>query len=407
MFDEVIAAAERAGAGGVPTRYDKATKSLSGVLDNEDVRHVLVTTKELTHTENSRTITIDAGPGHDVVAMATSRRVLVFVGGQENAGEPDVVIDLADVTGAEYRDSLLSSSVVVESQNQTIEFSPTDGAPDRFVSYVERLGSSWAALDAALDSVRDAMETFERRRTAGADTAAAAETVRSELERAREIPASEYEAPEDVMNAAIDGVAAEFEALQTDSRVQDVEDAIDAAAVTDDDEATCGHLRDACETLAATRSSVDDEDVHAALDGVEADLEERAEAFLADAATAREAARDADPLAAVDRFEEARQRFEAASSVADSVEAFDEANVAERARAVTVELYEALQTEAERLEEVADDGDGDEFERAKSALERAQALADHVPDADPDDLAEDIARLEAAVERSQWEWGKT
>jgi tetratricopeptide (TPR) repeat protein len=408
MFDEITAAARRAGNGGVATRYDKTTEGMSSVLnDGEIVQHVLATTKEITYTDNNRKITIDAGSGHHVASVVTNQRMLVFVGGQEETPEPDVAWHMSDVVEAEYRDSLLSTSVYLATSDESIELPPSKGAPETYVSYVDRTTTTWETLQSALESVRDAIETFEERKAAGSDTDDAVERVRSELERARNIPTEQYDAPEDTMNEAIDRVAEEFEAARTDVRAERIEERIEKAAAADDYGTICDLLGEASEELAATRSAVDDEDVHSSLDDLEADLAELAETFVGDAATARQEAEEADPVAAVELYVEAHQRYEAASAVADAVDAFDAADASDRRQAVTVELYDALQAKADHLEASGDEGDGDDYQRAKTALERARDVADRIPTADPDELEEDIARLEEAIERSEWVWGDT
>ena len=115
MFESVIEASKRTIAEDAePDAYDEATGALSNVLtDDEVIRHALISTKGIEHTQNSRKTTIEPGGDHRAVALVTDQRVLVLVGDDSDSPAPDAVFDRKEVTRVECEESLPRSALVV------------------------------------------------------------------------------------------------------------------------------------------------------------------------------------------------------------------------------------------------------------------------------------------------------
>ncbi|MFB6308942.1 MAG: hypothetical protein ABEH35_06395 [Haloarculaceae archaeon] len=385
---------------------DQAEDEFSHILrDGEELQHAMASTEGIEYTKDGRKTSIEPREYH-ALALVTDRRILFLVGDENSMREPEIELNLLDVTEVEQKDSFLSSSFFVSDGYETVRFVPEEGDAGQVVSYIERIGSNWRGLQSVLDSAREEIKMYRIKKDEGSDTTKAERRVENRIDRARSAANKYVDAPNDLLHAEVEEIVEEFEEARTDSRIRELEQKLDAVADADDHEAVCETLAEVDERLSEVRSAVDDEDKQATLDEIEAELETRVSEYVDAAVSAHEAATDSEPPESLEQYEAAFQRFRAASRM--GLPATNGLDPDEKHRTVGTELIEQLEQQAEQFEAAGDEaGDDveDEYERAKTALEHARSIAEDVPDVDPARFDEDIDRLDEAVERSKWQWG--
>jgi len=117
-----------------------------------------------------------------------------------------------------------------------------------------------------------------------------------------------------------------------------------------------------------------------------------------------------DPGEAVEAWRMARERYQAALSAEWDGEASVSAEALEFQLAwVTQRLIDSLLEHGDALEAAGDEQDSgvEQYERAKTQLERARELAAHHAHATAPVTTERIEELDEKVELSEWQWGNS
>jgi hypothetical protein len=392
--------------------------------DDEAITYVMVSTKGIEHTTESRTTTITPDADHSTYAVVTGQRVLFLVGTGSNEVSVDIEFEMVDVTMADARSGLLSNSLIVTAnQTNSVKFVPTSEADLAAVAdYIDRIADAWQDLRQSLAGARRAIEDFEDALAAGGDTHEEVQTAQSRLSSAIHAATRNDDGPSEVMMARIEAVQEELDALLVRSRMDRIDTLVgEAEAAVADGEltATIEAIVEADERLADAEEDLEnaeatDEVAWDALDAATDDVDEVAQdAIEAALDRCRTAAATDDPAAAVDAWVAAGEWFVAAreagwdgpGGVTREALAVQEAYVTGRRIDAMRRAAIAEEATADELGETHDDA-ADHYEAALDHLETAQAIAEDHPHAGTTALDDAIERIEEKREVTEWEWGQ-
>lgn len=398
-----------------------ATAALEPLLqDDETVRFVLTSSKGIEQTRDGRTTTVKLDSTHDAYAIVTDFRVLFLVGSDAEEASIDIEFDLSSITMAKARDSLLTSSlVVVSEQTTTVKFTPADG-PDleEVAGYVDRLSDSWADFLRAIATTRDAIEEFEATLKAGEDAREELTTAQSRLSNAYHHATRNEDGPAEAMLEMIEPVEAELDQLQVDARLDRVDDLLAEAETEDSFGDAVTSLVEARDRLDEARNALDDELLEG--DGVTETIDERetaiddyAVSLLADAEHACHQALEAgDASTRAAAWQTALERYRAlldadwsglGGADADALR-FQHAWVVGNRIEALCALSREREGAGDELDDAGDDAT-DSYEQAKAHAEAARALADAHPATNAHRFDDRLDDLEEKIEVSEWQWG--
>lgn len=388
--------------------------------DGETVRYVLTSSKGIEQTTDGRTTTVKPDSNHDAYTVVTDFRVLFLVGSDAEEPSVDIEFDLASITMAKARDSLLSTSlVVVSEQTTTVKFKPS-GGPDleEVADYIDRLSDSWADLLRAIARTRDAIEAFEESLKAGEDAQEELTTAQSRLSNAHHHATRNDDGPVETMLEMLEPVEDELDQLQVEARLDRVDDLLADVEAQDAFDDTVASLVEARDRLDEARDALEDDVLEG--DAASETIDERATtigdyaaSLLADAENACHQALDADdPSIAAAAWETALERYRALLAAdwdtlggvdADALR-FQLAWVVGRRIDALSALSGALEAEGDELDDDGDDAT-QTYERAKARADSARALADEHPHTNADRFTDRLDDLEEKIEVSEWQWG--
>ncbi|MCU4800499.1 hypothetical protein OB920_08965 [Halobacteria archaeon HArc-gm2] len=398
-----------------------ATAALDPLLqDGETVRYVLTSSKGIEQTQDGRTTTVQPGSSHDAYAIVTDFRVLFLVGSDAEEPSIDIEFDLPMVASSKARNSLLSSSLVVASEEKTtVKFTPS-GGPDveEVAEYIDRLSDCWADFHRAIAATREAIDAFEATLTAGEDAQEELTTAQSRLSNAHHHATRNEDGPVEAMLEILEPVEDELDQLQVEARLDRVDDLLADAEAEDAFDDAVAALVEARDRLEEARGALDEEALAGegaaeSIDERTAAIDDYATSLLADAEDACHQALDAaDADAAAKAWETALARYRTVRDADwDELGGVDEDALDFQIAWVVGNRIDALCARGAELETEGDDLDdsGDDaterFEAAKDAVETAQTLADEHPHTDADRFDERLEDLQEKVEVSEWQWG--
>lgn len=402
-----------------PSTGDLDAGSIEPFLaDAEVVQYVLASSEGIEHAMEDRTTTIEPGSDSFAYGVVTDRRIYFLLG--EAPSEPELSVDLEEISKADLRDSLLSATLVVATGSESVRFVPADGeTATEAASYISRIGAAWSNLFEALENARGALSTVESAVENDEDAKHAIQQARSRLSNAHHCATHQDDAPTELMRAEIEPIEAELERLRVDGRLDRIETLLEAGSDARDD----GDFEEAVETVVELAELV--ETVEQVLDDVEAPAASEtltsheetlaclATSLMTEAENACHRGLDADdPAAVVTAWDEALERYRSAISAewdgpADTtLDAlrFQLAWVVGNLIDALAARSEARETEADELEP-DDDEAVERYEAAKADVERARALANDHPHATGDAFVDSLGRLEEKIERAEWQWG--
>ena len=293
---------------------------LEPVLNEEEaIRYVMVSTKGIEHTTESRTTTVTPDSDHSTYAVVTGHRVLFLVGTASDEVSVDIEFDMGAITMAKARSSLLSNSLVVTAnQTNSVKFVPTSEAePEAVADYIDRISNAWQDLTRSLAGARESIDEFEAALAEGGDTHEHVQKAQSRLSSAIHAATRNDDGPSEDMMARIEEVEEELDTLRVRTRLERVDTLVeDAEASVDagEHDAAIESIVEADERLLDAKRDLEDaadsDTALGELDDATADVD-RVASMAIEAALARcdEAAATADPQAAVEAWSEAREWF--------------------------------------------------------------------------------------------------
>jgi len=388
--------------------------------DGETVRYVLTSSKGIEQTTDGRTTTVQPDSDHDAYAVVTDFRVLFLVGSDADEPSIDIEFDLPSITMSKTRDSLLSSSlVVVSEQTTTVKFKKS-GGPDleEVADYIDRLSDSWADFHRAIAATREAIDAFETSLKAGEDAQEELTTARSRLSNAHHHATRNDDGPVEVMLETLEPVEEELDELQVEARLDRVDDLLAEAEAQDAFEDAVISLVEARDRLDEARNALDDDVLEgtAAAEAIEeraASLDDYAGSVLSEAESAcHEALGAEDPSVVAAAWQTAIERYRTLldadwrtlGGVDTDALRFQLAWVVARRIDGLTALSHQLEARGDELDDDGDDAT-DSYERAKARVESARALAGEHPQMNADRFADRLDDLEEKIAVSEWQWG--
>lgn len=418
MFDRVsdISSSLTGGSGG----EEADPGELPALLHEDEVLvHALANGGSIEHTTDGRTTTVEPSGSEQAFMLVTDERILYVLGDQTD--EPEIVIDFTDFDAVHVRKGLLNSKLQVKTYDEEVQFAPKEGDIEAAEDYVDRVGSCWADMAAALGSARRIVAEIEEAAEDGRDDSSRFLDARSNLSKARRCATRDDDAPSEKIRARVDEVEVEVERRHVAALVDRAEtfDADVETALSD------GRYEDACESYTTAAAAIEDAreaaenaDVDLAetvdrLDALEEGLRVTGEAFLDESDAECETALAADDATvAVDAWEDAYDRYSAAVDAGWNGHApVSTAALEFQLTWVTSSLLDALGSHASMLEQEADDAGDDDaaqqfYDDAVEWYERAESFADDHPEREPEEFADAADRVEdKKLERSGWEFG--
>lgn len=413
MFDRISDLSNKSMSNGAGPSADELDGGpLAALLDErESVQHALAGNGGIDHTTNGRSTSIEPSSGHTAYMVVTDRRVYFVLGDDPESAE--VTFPHTDITTAELKSGLLNATVLVNTRDGSVRFTPADAELGETVAdYTARMASAWGEFDAALTDASDTIRDIEDRLSSGTETSRLVQAARSYISNARHAATYDDDAPTEMMESLIAPVEQELDALcvaiDTDQIEALLDDAREAKA-NDEYEIAFETLAQAHSTIADGRKAVTDGGVLEAINELGSTYDELVTMTFEDAENACYRGQTADdPGAAVDAWQEARERYDAALSA----EWDGEASVSAEALRfqltwVTQRLIDAHIDYAGALEGDAEDHDNtvDRYERAKTQLTRARDLASQHTYATAPVSTEHLAELDEQIELAEWQWG--
>ncbi len=385
--------------------------------EGESLRDVLASARGIEHTTGGRTTTVEPGTGHYAYAAVTGRRVTFVVG--DDPETPVASFELGDLSRVEVSEGLLRTRLVVASGEETVRFEPVEGddeAVERVADRLDRVNDAWAATRSAVAAAREALDTFEAALDDDGDAQHALMRARTRISKAHHCARREEAAPTDRLRSAVEPLEERLTRLRTRRRVELIEgltEEIEDARPEDVDAAYAAYV-EATETAAEARralADVDDEpptadrleDLCDRLDDVGMELLVEPEVHCRRAQDAEE------PGETADRWEAATEAYRAALSNGwDGQAGVSAAALRFQLAWVVRNFLDALFEHAMSMEAAADDMDDGaraRYETALERLERARAIAEEYPYAEPDRFAVAAERVDGKVEHARWQWG--
>lgn len=418
MFDRVTDFS-RSLAGESGSVEDADSGPIGELLDDgEAVAHVLANGGTIEYTKDDRSTKIEPNGDNNAYVLVTDTRILYVLGDQPD--EVEIEIEMTDLTASHVRSGLLSSKLLVKTENESVVFTPDDGDVEAAEDFIDRVSDCWIDMEAAFVKARSEMASFEQRCAEGGDPREIGLSAKSHLSKARHAATHDSDAPTEKLQERITEVRAELDRRRIVAWLDRVETDVETAATAEEnawDEQRLAALVDA--SNAAERATVTIEDVDTqpadAADRL-AELSDRIEslssAFLEEMDTEIAAARDADRQTAVEHWSAATEGYRTAVAAGWDGIAGVSADALE---------YQIAWLEAKRIHELTAwaehlEGEGDAtedndaaceyFERAQSSLERAVSVAEDAGLNGTVGLQTDLDRLEEKkLERAGWEFG--
>ena len=420
MFDRVTDLSENLTGGSGSSEADPGP--LADLLaDDEQLAHVLANDGTIQYTKDGRETTVEPSGDHDAYALVTDSRLLFVLGDQPE--EVEIEIEMTDLTASHVRSGLLSSKLVVKTDDEEVVFDPGEGDLEAAEDFIDRVGDCWVDMRSAFAQARAEMADFEERCANGREPREMALSAKSHLSSARHAAMREDEAPAEKIRARINKVEVELERRRVGAWLERAETNVDQIADAREDgtwdEDALVALADAAEAVDRARETVEDsdhppEDVEERLATLTDRVDSLTDEFLADVETGIAEARAAgDHLDAADCWDTVAERYRAAldadwGDVAGlSTEAIEYQLAWVDAKRVTALREHAR--ECEREGDADDDSDRaqDRFEAAEQSLERALELTQSSAAGSADELEDAIDRVEEKkLEQSGWEFGK-
>lgn len=391
------------------------------LVDREEIRYVLASSTGVRHSTDEKSARIAPGGDNNAYLVVTNQRVFVVMG--DDPDDPELTLQLADVTGTELRDGLLKTSVVIRTADQQVAFVPGDlDAARAVVSYVDRIGGAWSDLHTALRKVRVAMEDVEAAIESGEDPTSHVQRARTRISSAYHCATHHDDAPTDLMKAQIEPVESELDRLRVDPRLDRLEELHEVAGDAREDEAFDRAFEAVAEGLRLVdevRETLDRVDeleagvVENRLEEVAADLEDGAATMFDGAEQACHRALDAtDPDDEVAAWDAALERYRGALTADwDGQLGVSRDALQFQLAWIVGNLVDALTDRAKASEEAGDElGEEsedavDHYERAHADLERARDLAREHPHLRPERFEAGLQVVADKRDRAEWEWG--
>jgi tetratricopeptide (TPR) repeat protein len=403
---------------------DWLTGHRAALLDeDEQARYALASADGLQYTTADRATKITPTAGHDTYMLITSRRVLIVLGGQPT--EPEVEFLYEPLTDCRVDSGLLSTTtVVVETTDESVEMSVEDGDAEETIAFVDRMAAYWRELATRLGDARNSVEKVS------SDTGASQYDVMKAQEfisDARDLIESIDDASTEAMETRLRDIEARFETAHTDTHRRRAERSLrrsETLLATARDALEAREHRRACEMYLDAADELErGRDVINGLDG-EPDIADRravledrvrefGEEFLNDGENACKTALETDePRDAADTWQSALDRYSAAIDAGWDGQAGISAEMLVLQQAwVTASLIESLEVIAERAERRGNECDNDEtalerYDEALAALERARDIARGSRTRSATEFQAAIERVtDEKLDRSEWEWG--
>jgi len=421
MFDRVTDLSENLTGGG-GSSGDADPGPLADLLDDDEgLAHVLANGGTIQYTKDGRETTVEPSGDHNAFALVTDSRILFVLGDQPE--EIEIEIEMTDLTASHVRSGLLSSKLVVKTDDESVVFDPNEGDLEEAEDFIDRIGDCWVDMQTAFAQARAEMTDFEERCAEGKEPREMALSAKSHLSKARHAATREDEAPTDKINARIDKVEVELERRRVGAWLERVEANVERVGETRDGDSwgedALIALVDAAEAVDRARETVADsdhppEDVEERLATLTDRVDTLADEFVADVETGIADARAADDaLEAADRWEAVAERYRGAleagwDGVADrSAEAIEYQIAWVDAKRVHALAEHARGREREGDESDDSDRAQDCFEAAEASLERAIELSESRGVGAVEEFESALDRVEEKkLEQSGWEFGK-
>jgi len=385
---------------------------LAELLDSrEAIQHVHAGSSGIDHTTNGRSTSIEPGRGTTAYMVVTNRHVYYVLG--DEPGSAEVTFRHADITTAELKSGLLSSTVFVKTADSSVRFKPADSSEGEVVAdYVSRMAQAWGEFDGALKDARATIADIEQRLNNGKETSRLVQAARSYISNAHHAATYEDDAPTEMMTDLIEPVETELDQLCVAIDTEQIEVLLDdarEAKASGDHETAFKTLAEAHSTIADGRKAVTDGGVLETINELGSTYDELVTMTFEDAETAcHRGQRAEDPGDAVEAWREARQRYQAALSAEWDGEASVSAEALRFQLAwVTQHLIDAHVAHADALEADAPqhDDETERYERAKDRLKRARELASQHTFATATISTKRLDELDEKIELGEWQWG--
>jgi len=421
MFDRVTDLSENL-TGGAGSSNEADPGPLADLLDDDEhLAHVLANGGTIQYTKDGRETTVEPSDDHKAFVLVTDSRVLFVLGDQPE--EIEIEIEMTDLTASHIRSGLLSSKLVVKTDDETVVFGPDEGDLEEAEDFIDRIGDCWADMQTAFGQARAEMADFEERCANGKEPREMALSAKSHLSKARHAATREDEVPTEQVNARIDKVEVELERRRVGAWLERAETNVERV----DEEREGGSwgedalvaLVDATEAVERARETVADsdhppEDVEERLATLSDRVDALADEFVADVeAGIAEARATEDPLEAADRWETVADRYRAALDAGwDGVAAHSAGALEYQLTWVDAKRVDALAEHARQRERQGDESDDSDraqdcFEAAEESLERAIDLSQSRGVGTQDVFTSALDRVEEKkLEQSGWEFGK-
>ena len=381
--------------------------------DRESIQYVHAGSSGIEHTTNGRSTSIEPGRGTTAYMVVTDRHVYYVLGDEPSSSE--VTFPHVDITTAELKSGLLSSTVFVKTADSSVRFKPADSSEGEVVAgYVSRVAGAWGEFDGALKDARATITDIEQRLNDGKETSRLVQAARSYISNAHHAATYEDDAPTEMMTNLIEPVETELDQLCVAIDTEQIEVLLDSAReakASGDHETAFKTLAEAHSTIADGRKAVTDGGVLETINELGSTYDELVTMTFEDAEAACHRGQQADdPDDAVEAWREARQRYRAALSAEWDGEASVSAEALRFQLAwVTQRLVDAHVAHADALEADAAeyDDETDRYERAKERLKRARELASQHTFATATVSTERLDELDEKIELGEWQWGST
>jgi len=413
MFDRISDISSNSN-GGPPDEAATDNGPLAALLDdNESITYVVPGSGGIDHTTEVRSISFEPSGDQTAYMLVTDESVYFVLGDAPESAE--VSFSHVDVTMAELKSGLLSTTVLVKTAAEAVRFKPADtDQAETAVDYISRLSSIWSDFVDALAEARDTVDEIEHRLESGTETSRLVRSARSYISNARHAATHDDDAPSETMGEMIDPVESKLDRLCTamdTSRIESLlEDAREAKA-QDNHESAFSALAEAHTTIENGRKAVTDGGVLETINELGSTYDELVTMTFKDAeAACHEGQSASDPGEAVEAWRMARERYQAALSAEWDGEASVSAEALEFQLAwVTQRLIDSLLEHGNALEAAGDEQDNgvEQYEQAKSQLGRARELAAHHAHATAPVTTERIEELNEKAELGAWQWGKS
>lgn len=413
MFDRISDLSNKSLSNGSGPSADELDGGpLASLLgEGESLQFALAGGGGIDHTTNGRSTSIEPSGGHAAYMLVTDQHVYFVLG--DDPGTAEVTFPHAEITTAELKSGLLNATVFVKTADGSVRFKPEDAdEAEEVVDYTARMATAWGEFDAALSDARATIGDIEDRLESGKETSRLVQAARSYISNARHASTHDDDAPTDLMTSLIDPVEAELDALCVAIDTEQIEAQLDEAReakASGDHETAFKTLAQAHSTISDGRTAVTDGGVLETINELGSTYDELVTMTFEDAESACHRGQTAeDPAEAVESWQEARERYQAALSAEWDGEASVSAEALRFQLAwVTQRLIAAHVDHADALEAAGDEADDgtDSYERAKQALTRARELASQHTYATASVSTERIEDLDEKIELGEWQWG--